>query len=109
MISTGGRENQLYASQQGAVYTQLLSEGAVLRNSGSAALDLAYVAAGRFDAMWMRKLSLWDIAAGALMVLEAGGLLGDFEGGANHLKSGNIVAASPHIFKSLTPIVMKHE
>ena len=107
MISTGGRENQRFAEQQGAIYTELLAKGAVLRNTGSAALDLAYVAAGRFDAMWMRKLSLWDIAAGALMVLEAGGLLGDFDGGANHLKSGNIVAASPNIFKALTPIVKK--
>ena len=56
----------------------------------------------------MRRLNLWDMAAGALMVLEAGGLLGDFDGGAGHLKSGNVIAATPKVFKALTPVVMRN-
>ena len=58
--------------------------------------------------MWMRNLSPWDMAAGALMVTESGGLLGEFSGGANYMKSGNIVAGSPKPFKFLAPLVKKH-
>ncbi len=106
-LSTGGHENET-AEQQASVYRELLNGGAKMRQAGSAALDLAYVAAGRLDGMWMRKLHLWDIAAGALMVTEAGGLIGDFDGSANYLKSGNIVAASPKTFKALAPLVKRH-
>jgi myo-inositol-1(or 4)-monophosphatase len=107
MISTGGRENREVSNEQGSVYSYMLNSGATMRQSGSAALDLAYVAAGRLDAMWMRQLSLWDMAAGALMVQEAGGLLGDFDGSANHLKTGNIIAASPKVFKFIAPAIRK--
>lgn len=106
-ISTGGRESELSA-QQGELYTDLLNEGVKLRQAGSAALDLAYIAAGRLDGMWMRKLNIWDMAAGALMVTEAGGLLGDFNGGTGFLASGNIVAAAPKVFRALAPLVKKH-
>jgi len=108
VISTGGRENGEVAVKQSAIYEHLLNEKAIMRQAGSAALDLAYVAAGRLDATWMRRLNLWDMAAGALMVLEAGGLLGDFDGGAGHLKNGNIIAATPKVFKALTPVVMRN-
>ncbi|MBV1877190.1 MAG: inositol monophosphatase [Pseudomonadales bacterium] len=108
MISTDGRGIAEVAEQQMAIYKKILNQGALTRQAGSAALDLAYIAAGRLDAMWMRRLKLWDVAAGALMVTEAGGLLGDHNGGAGHLKTGNIIAASPHVFKLLTPIVKKH-
>lgn len=107
-ISTGGRENSEVSDRQSALYKELLEEGAKMRQAGSAALDLAYVAAGRLDAMWMRKLNLWDMAAGALMVTEAGGLLGDFDGSANYLKSGDIVAGSPKVFKYFAPMVKRH-
>lgn len=72
-----------------------------IRRAGSAALDLAYVAAGRLDGFWELGLSPWDVAAGALLVQEAGGLVGDTEGGENYLMSGNIVAGNPKIFKLL--------
>lgn len=108
MISTGGGGSGDTAIGQGKIYTHLIENNAVIRQPGSAALDLAYVASGKLDAMWMRNLRLWDMAAGALMVLEAGGLLGDFNGGPDHLKSGNIIAAGPKLFKQLTPIVKKH-
>lgn len=70
-----------------------------IRRAGSAALDLAYVAAGRLDGFWEYGLNTWDIAAGCLLVQEAGGLVGDPQGGATHLETGNIVAANPKIFR----------
>jgi len=79
-----------------------------IRRAGSAALDLAYVAAGRFDGFWEIGLRPWDIAAGALLVLEAGGLVSDVNGGNDFLNSGNIVAGNPKVFKSLLSAVGPH-
>jgi len=107
-LSTGGRENAEIAERQSHIYLELLNGGGKMRQAGRAALDLAYVASGRLDGMWMRKLSLWDMAAGVLMVTEAGGLVGEFDGGTQYLKSGNIVAATPRIFRALAPIVKTH-
>ncbi|HXZ91377.1 MAG TPA: inositol monophosphatase family protein [Burkholderiales bacterium] len=72
-----------------------------VRRAGSAALDLAYVAAGRLDAFWELGLSPWDMAAGALLIKEAGGLVGDLQGEANFLESGDITAATPKIYAQL--------
>ncbi|KMT64713.1 inositol-1-monophosphatase [Catenovulum maritimum] len=68
--------------------------GGDIRRAGSAALDLAYVAAGRIDVYWELGLKPWDIAAGDLIVREAGGMMTDFVGGHNYLKSGNIVCGN---------------
>lgn len=72
-----------------------------IRRAGSAALDLAYVAAGRLDGFWEFGLNPWDIAAGCLIIQEAGGLVGDPEGGHTHLETGNIVAANPKVFRAM--------
>ncbi|HXZ53719.1 MAG TPA: inositol monophosphatase family protein [Burkholderiales bacterium] len=72
-----------------------------VRRAGSAALDLAYVAAGRLDAFWELGLSPWDMAAGALLIKEAGGLVGDLRGEADFLESGDITAATPKIYAQL--------
>lgn len=72
-----------------------------LRRAGSAALDLAYVACGRLDGYWEKGLSCWDIAAGALLVLEAGGLVTDLEGEEKYLETGGICSGTPKIFSSL--------
>ena len=72
-----------------------------VRRLGSAALDLAYVAAGRFDGYWENDLSPWDLAAGLLLVREAGGLVGDILGGGNPLETGNIIAANPQLFDAI--------
>lgn len=89
----------------------LLPGTAGVRRPGSAALDLAYVAAGRFDGFWEFSLHEWDIAAGVLLVQEAGGIVGDLNGGTEHMKRGDIIAASPKVFKDMTqrlhPIVSK--
>lgn len=76
-----------------------------IRRAGSAALDLAYVAAGRLDAYWESDLYSWDIAAGALMVKEAGGIVTDLKGGETYLDSGNIVVANPKIHKELIQLI----
>jgi myo-inositol-1(or 4)-monophosphatase len=89
----------------------LIPDTAGIRRPGSAALDLAYVAAGRYDGFWEFTLHEWDIAAGVLMVQEAGGMVSDLKGGNDHMKTGDIVAASPKVFKEmikrLYPIVNK--
>lgn len=72
-----------------------------IRRFGAAALDLAYVAAGRYDGYWEFGLQQWDIAAGALLVQEAGGIVGDLKGGTSHLETGDIVAANPKVFKDM--------
>lgn len=78
-----------------------MTQTAGIRRPGSAALDLAWVAAGRVDGFWEFRLSPWDIAAGALIVQEAGGLVSDFAGGENYLNSGNIVAANPKLLAAM--------
>lgn len=73
-----------------------------IRRAGSAALDLAYVAAGRLDGYWEYGLKPWDMAAGMLLVQEAGGMVNEPNGGDEPLKKGNIVAANPKIAQEMT-------
>lgn len=91
-----------------ACVQEIAGETAGIRRCGSAALDLAYVAAGRFDAFWEMNLNQWDIAAGILLVTEAGGLVSDFNGGADYLDSGHIVAGGPKVFKPILQVVQKN-
>ena len=90
-----------YLAMLGAV----ISETSGVRRAGSAALDLAYVAAGRFDGFWEIGLNPWDIAAGALLIQEAGGLVSDFHGGQGFMDSGNVVAANPKVFRALLTLL----
>lgn len=83
----------------------IMPQVAGIRRYGSAALDLAYVAAGRFDGFWERGLNRWDIAAGVLMVREAGGTVMDTEGEPRTLETGNIIATNTHLQKPLTDII----
>ncbi|MBL4700607.1 MAG: inositol monophosphatase, partial [Phycisphaeraceae bacterium] len=84
-----------------ATLRALLQQTSGIRHAGSAALDLAYVAAGRFDGFWEYGLNTWDIAAGVLMIQEAGGLVSDMEGGHSYMETGNIVAANNQLYKNL--------
>lgn len=84
-----------------ATFKALFPMTSGIRRAGSAALDLAYVAAGRLDGFWELGLQPWDIAAGALLVEEAGGFISDFAGGKNFMQSGNVVAANPKIQKMM--------
>lgn len=79
-----------------------------IRRPGSAALDLAYVAVGWVDGFFEINLSAWDIAAGGLIVQEAGGIVGDFEGNESWLETGNIVAANPKVFAQMLQTLNPH-
>jgi myo-inositol-1(or 4)-monophosphatase len=72
-----------------------------VRRAGAAALDLAYVACGRLDAFWELGLSPWDMAAGVLLIQEAGGLAGDLSGNAGFMESGDIATATPKLYPAL--------
>ena len=80
---------------------RLMPKTAGLRRPGSAALDLAYVAAGFYDGFWEMKLNSWDMAAGALLIMEAGGLVTGIDGEDSYMDSGSIVAGTPKIFAEL--------
>jgi myo-inositol-1(or 4)-monophosphatase len=82
-------------------------QAAGFRRSGSSALDLAYVASGRVDGVCAISLSEWDIAAGTLIVQEAGGIITDFSGNNSYLTSGNVIAGNSNISQILLQIVQK--
>lgn len=83
----------------------LMQEVAGIRRTGSAALDLAFVAAGRFDAYWEHNLKPWDLAAGLVIVREAGGFVSDLNGGDKILESGDVLAANASLHKALGSIL----
>ena len=87
---------------------EIAGQTAGIRRAGSAALDLAYVAAGRFDGFWETGLKPWDMAAGVLLIKEAGGMISDFKGGNTYMDYGNVVCANPKVFKPLLQVVGKH-
>jgi myo-inositol-1(or 4)-monophosphatase len=87
------------------VFRAALPRCAGVRRSGAAALDLANVAAGRLDGFWEFGLSPWDMAAGALLVREAGGLVADPAGGQEFLDGGDIVVAGPRLFNAMLQLV----
>ena len=90
-------------------YTQTLaaitSRSMGVRRAGAASLDLAYVAASRLDGFWEMGLNQWDIAAGALLVREAGGLITDLSGGEGWYNSGNVVCANSKLIRQILPLV----
>ncbi len=85
-----------------------MQKTAGVRRPGAAALDLAWVAAGRFDGFWELGLSPWDMAAGALLITESGGLIGDLTGESDYLNTGNIVGGNPKVFVQLLQIIAPH-
>ena len=83
------------------VLNSLIRDTAGIRRAGAASLDLAYVAAGRLDGFWEFGLKPWDIAAGSLLVQEAGGDVGDLAGGHDQMQTGNTLAANPALMKKM--------
>ncbi|MBU2531661.1 MAG: inositol monophosphatase [Alphaproteobacteria bacterium] len=83
----------------------VMSELAGLRRTGAASIDLAWVAAGRFDAYWERNIKAWDMAAGLLLVREAGGLVTDSTGGNDMFANGTIVCGTPQIQRHLLELI----
>lgn len=91
-----------------AMLKDMIKNTTGIRRPGSAALDLAYVAAGYTDGFFEIGLSSWDVAAGGLLVQEAGGMVGDFVGNESWLQTGNIVAANPKVFAQMLQILSPH-
>jgi myo-inositol-1(or 4)-monophosphatase len=88
-----------------SIFKELAEKTAGQRRPGAASLDLAYVACGRYDGFWEFGLAPWDMAAGALLISEAGGLVSDLRGEANYLETGNIIAGTPKIFAPLLKLI----
>ncbi|MFN3752252.1 MAG: inositol monophosphatase family protein [Thiobacillus sp.] len=90
------------------MFRDMMKATSGLRRPGSAALDLAWVACGRYDGFWEMRLNPWDIAAGSLIAQEAGALVGNFLGDEGFLDSGNIVAGNPKVFAQMLQILAPH-
>lgn len=98
--------NKAIAERYLPTFAAFIGNCAGVRRTGSAALDLAYVASGRLDGLWEFGLRPWDLAAGSLLIKEAGGLISDMQGGEEYLKQGNVVAGTPKIFKAILQTLM---
>jgi myo-inositol-1(or 4)-monophosphatase len=110
LIATGFpyRANMAHLDDYLAMLKSVITTSSGIRRPGSAALDLCYVASGRVDGFWEIGLNLWDIAAGALMIKEAGGRISDFHGSDGYLQSGDVVAGSPKIYATLSKLLAPH-
>jgi len=99
--------DQSYIDVYLATMKELMLKTAGIRRPGSAALDLAWLAAGRIDGFWEFNLKAWDIAAGAIIIREAGGIVSDFENKDGYLESGDIIAATPKVFPEMIRIIQE--
>jgi myo-inositol-1(or 4)-monophosphatase len=106
LIGTGFpfRDNS-FLERYMAMFKAMTQSCTGIRRPGAAALDLAYVAAGRFDAFWEIGLAPWDIAAGSLLVLEAGGLIGNLQGEGGYMETGEVAAGSPKVFAQMLAVL----
>lgn len=99
---------QEYVATYCAIFQDVISVAKGVRRAGSAALDLAYTAAGIFDGFFELHLAPWDVAAGSLLVIEAGGVVTDFSGGDRWFERGNIVGAPPAVHAGLIELIGRH-
>jgi myo-inositol-1(or 4)-monophosphatase len=97
----GTKDHEQFSRQ----LSKVMGATAGVRRFGSAALDLAYTAAGRFDGFWETGLKAWDMAAGIVLVKEAGGLVSEIDGGKKMLENGNILAANPSLHRPLARLL----
>lgn len=107
LLATGFtfRHSERSHSMHRRIWQAILPACGDIRRAGAATLDLAYVACGRLDGFWEFGLKPWDIAAGILLIKEAGGIVSDPQGGEDYLKTGNIVTANPTITKQLLKLI----
>ena len=106
LIGTGFPfRNARWLDEYLAMLGSVLTNTSGIRRPGSAALDLAYVAAGRLDGFWELGLKSWDIAAGALLIREAGGRISDLSGGDRYLDQGHVVAGNPYVYAALSKLL----
>lgn len=90
------------------IFKELFKASSGIRRAGAASLDMAYVACGRADAFFELVLSPWDMAAGAVLVTEAGGVVTDFTGGEQFMEEGHVVAAHPALIEQMLPRIARH-
>lgn len=100
--------SKMYLDSYMASFKELFLKAAGIRRMGAAAIDLAYTACGRFDGFWEMKLNPWDIAAGILLVQEAGGVVSDFRGENGYMDSGNVVAGTPEIYGQILEVIRQY-
>lgn len=106
LIGTGFPYTDLTGLDEYLKMFRIMTEkSAGLRRPGAAALDLAYVAAGRLDGFFEKNLKPWDIAAGSLLITEAGGIVGTFAGESDYLYKGNVIAGTPKIFAQMVALL----
>jgi myo-inositol-1(or 4)-monophosphatase len=91
-----------------AIFKEVAQKSAGMRRPGAASLDLAWVACGRMDGFWELGLSPWDVAAGSLLITEAGGLVSDLAGENDYMRTGNVVAGNPKVFAQLLQVIAPH-
>lgn len=110
LIGTGFpyRSNLEWLPKYMQMLQAVMETTAGVRRPGSAALDLCYVAAGRLDGFWEFGLNVWDIAAGSLMIREAGGIITSLTPGKDHLETGNVIAGSPKVHDALLQLLVPH-
>jgi myo-inositol-1(or 4)-monophosphatase len=109
LIGTGFPfRDMAHLEQYIAMFRDITKNALGIRRAGAAALDLAYVACGRLDAFWEIGLAPWDMAAGSLLLTEAGGLIGDLTGETGYLESGNVVGGNPKVFVQLLQALAPH-
>lgn len=101
-------KDQSYLDPYLAMLKSLVKDTAGIRRAGAAALDLAYVAAGRLDGFWEIGLNAWDMAAGVLLIQEAGGIVSDLEGGDKFLETGSVLAANPKLHAAMKTLIEPH-
>ena len=110
LIGTGfPYRNEPYLDAYMRMMRTMMVEAAGIRRPGAAALDLAYVASGYYDGFWELGLNPWDVAAGSLLIQEAGGLVGDFGGEPGYLYGGQIIAANPRIFAQMVKLLSPYQ
>lgn len=106
LIGTGFPYTDLTGLDEYLKMFRIMTEkSAGLRRPGAAALDLAYVAAGRLDGFFEKNLKPWDIAAGSLLITEAGGIVGTFAGESDYLYKGNVIAGTPKVFAQMVALL----
>ncbi len=109
LIGTGFPfKTDLHMNAYLGMFRAIATDSAGIRRAGAAALDLAYLAAGRLDGFWEIGLMEWDMAAGILLVKEAGGVITDFSFNDNYLESGNVIAGSPKMHQILYQLIEPH-
>jgi myo-inositol-1(or 4)-monophosphatase len=108
LLATGfAYDSHVNATYALRVFGDFTTRAQSVRRLGSAALDLAYVAGGRFDGFWEERLRPWDLAAGILMVREAGGVVTELDGGDRVLETGDILAAPPALVQPMLEVVKR--